>query len=276
MLFPLNVFDHARPECLGVGFVLGPSQVDLHDARLYLLLRDTPLLHVGSRLFFNCLFDDGFCTAKSDCILDQLRLDHLIDFAVDGQRWRHIDLEQPRLSELVNDYIEPQELKTGLHVGNFGAVVHAGQHNDLLDFDPHLLPVGALGPKLVVQLFVAPLEARSVGRPSGDALGVLVDRAVRQMRVLVAQPAAVIPVRRKPDNALLVEVQLHGPHLADKHVNADVPLDAADKHRLLDVLLDDRLLVVLQLSHVVDQSNAPSSGQISRLANPNLLFFVLR
>jgi hypothetical protein len=65
------------------------------------------------------------------------------------------------------------------------------------------------------------------------------------VRILIRQTRGVVSVGAKSDYALFVKVKFHGGHLVDEHVNAHVPLGASDEKRVGDVLLHDRLRVIL-------------------------------
>lgn len=63
------------------------------------------------------------------------------------------------------------------------------------------------------------------------------------MGVLIAELAHVVAVRTEPDDSFLEQIQLHGSHLSDEHIDSHVPFDTPYQHRLADVLLNDRKLI---------------------------------
>jgi hypothetical protein len=79
------------------------------------------------------------------------------------------------------------------------------------------------------------------------------------VRILVINLRHIISIGAETNDTLLIQPDFHGPHLGDSYVNTHIPLDTPDEHGLMNVFLNDGLLLVLQLHHVIDESDASAS-----------------
>ena len=60
----------------------------------------------------------GFEITQSYYVLDQRRLDQVVDFAIDRHGWARIHLKEPGFKILVEHYVESEKFKTALEVGD--------------------------------------------------------------------------------------------------------------------------------------------------------------
>jgi len=95
-----------------------------------------------------------------------------------------------------------------------------------------------------------------------------------RVHIFKRRVCVVVLIGGKPDNALSVEMQLQRSHLGDQHINSHVPLGALNEQRVGNVLLNNTLLVILQICHVVNDADLAASRQVSWLANPDLFLFI--
>lgn len=100
-------------------------------------------------------------------------------------------------------------------------------------------------------------------------MSVLVDRAVRQVRVHVVQLRLVVAISGEANKSLLIEVDLHWPQLSDRGVYTHIPLATTYEHRVRYVLLEYALLSILEIVHLIDNGYANSTSAIGGFANPH-------
>jgi len=173
---------------------------------------------------------------------------------------------------LVDHNIKTHEFEAVVVVGADRAHVDAGKDYDFFDFGPHQVEVKVHGDEPAAQLLQSPLVVLDFLALLARSVGVLVDRAVGQVRKQVVEVTRVVPLRRKADKAFLVEKEVHGAHaVGNADVEAHVPLVSSDQQRLTDVLLEDTLLFVLEVVHVFDYLDAPPPTQVRGLAYPELV-----
>ena len=89
------------------------------------------------------------------------------------------------------------------------------------------------------------------------------------MRVYVFQHAAVVASGRKSTNALFIQKYLHRSHLSYQNINTHIPLCSSDKQRVLNILLNNRSLIILKVANVINYSDPSTSTQVFWFTNPN-------
>lgn len=77
---------------------------------------------------------------------------------------------------------------------------------------------------------------------------------------------------RKPYDSLLVQKYSSWMEALHKHIESQVKLESGNAHGVVNVLLDDKRLVVNKVPNITDDENFASATEICRLCNPETLF----
>ena len=95
------------------------------------------------------------------------------------------------------------------------------------------------------------------------------------MRKLILELGSVVTLCRESNETFLIEVNFQGTHLRNESIDSHVPFHTLDKHRVVNILLEHRLLIIFEIFHFIQDEYAPSSTEIRRLAYPNTVLIAI-